>query len=381
MNKNLYYQNLDGLRFFSFFSVFCFHNFSSNFTLLNKSHFYNFIRGDVVDNGSLGVNFFFVLSGFLITTLLIAEKKLNGNINLKFFWFRRVLRIWPLFYTCVFIGFIVYPFLKKFTGQLSTETADPLLCLTFLNNFDILKNGWPDASILGVLWSVAIEEQFYLVWPIILFIVPVKKLWIPFGLILVINLTFRAVYNTHLMHYYHTISCIGDMTVGGIGAWLIDVSPKFKKYFNDLNRITIYVVYLLFVGIYFFADQFQHNNAVSIFERLFIAMVFITIILEQTFSANSFYKMGNFKRISKLGTITYGLYCLHFLGILVATTVVNKLHINKHEWQIFFIEAPLALLISLILSTISYKVLESPFLKLKNKIAYVKEKKHASFTT
>ena len=371
MNKSLYYENLDGLRFFSFLSVFFFHNFAGNFSNVNTSPIYGFVRAHVFENGSLGVNFFFVLSGFLITTLLIAEKKLNKNINLRFFWLRRVLRIWPLFYTCVFIGFIVYPILKKLTGQISTETADPLLCLTFLNNFDIIKNGWPDASILGVLWSVAIEEQFYVVWPIILFLVPIKKLWIPFVAILIINLVFRAVYNNHLMHYYHTLSCIGDMTIGGIGAWLIEVSIKFKKYIHDLSRVTIYVIYILLIAIYFFADQLQRNSIISVFERLLIAVVFAIIILEQTFAENSFYKMSNFKQISKLGTITYGLYCLHFLGILVATTVINKLHLNKNEWQIFFIEMPLALLIAMLLSKASYKFLESPFLKLKNKFTFI----------
>src|SRR5205085_9627779 len=112
-------------------------------------------------NGNLGVNFFFVLSGFLITYLLIEEKKLTGKIHIGNFWIRRILRIWPLYFACVFIGFVLFPFAKHMAGGTSAETADPWYYLAFINNFDYIKKGLPDSPGLGVLWSVAIEEQFY----------------------------------------------------------------------------------------------------------------------------------------------------------------------------------------------------------------------------
>lgn len=65
-------------------------------------------------------------------------------------------------------------------GQTPNETAHIFYYLTFLNNFDFIKNGLPDSSNLGVLWSIAIEEQFYFIWPIILSFIPIKKMWIVF---------------------------------------------------------------------------------------------------------------------------------------------------------------------------------------------------------
>ncbi len=85
MKKTEYFENLDGLRFFSFLSVFFFHSFHTNSDYLKSLPIYDFIKFDVFGEGNLGVNFFFVLSGFLITYLLIKEKKINAQINIKLF--------------------------------------------------------------------------------------------------------------------------------------------------------------------------------------------------------------------------------------------------------------------------------------------------------
>src|SRR4051812_22277340 len=112
MTKKVYFENLDGLRFLCVLAVFFFHSFYTEFDYIKNQDSYFFIKKELFGNGNLGVNFFFVLSGFLITFLLIEEKKLNGQINLWKFWMRRILRIWPLFYFCVFFGFVIFPFLK-----------------------------------------------------------------------------------------------------------------------------------------------------------------------------------------------------------------------------------------------------------------------------
>jgi peptidoglycan/LPS O-acetylase OafA/YrhL len=372
MKKRIYFENLDGLRFLCFLSVFLFHSFHTEFNELEITPVYHFVKKGLFGNGNIGVNFFFVLSGFLITFLLIEEKKLNGQIDLKSFWIRRMLRIWPLFYFCVFFGFIIFPRVKELFGQVSSETATPIYYLTFLNNFDFIKKGLPDASVLGVLWSVAIEEQFYLIWPIILFICPLNKLWIPFIIIVVSSLVFRAFNDDPLLHEHHTLSCIGDMTIGAIGAWLINVSQKFKSKIENLSRLQIVYIYIGFIFLFFFRDEFMFSTYVlRIFERMILALFIILIIMEQTFSIHSLFKMSHFKRISKLGTITYGLYCLHFIGILIIITITKKLAINTQLWEVFLVETPLALLVTIIISKISYNYFEGPFLKLKNKFSYI----------
>jgi len=337
---------------------------------------YHFIKKDIFGNGNLGVNFFFVLSGFLITYLLIEEKKLNGQIDIKKFWIRRILRIWPLFYLCVIIGFFIFPFLKSAFGQQPNETASIGYYLTFTNNFDFIKNGLPDASILGVLWSVAIEEQFYFVWPIILYLLPIKKYYLAFSTIIIGSLIFRGLNNNYMAHEHHTLSCIGDMAIGAFGAWLIQTNENFKTKIQYLKPIYVSLIYISFFTVYIFRDEILMNNNLflNVVERPIIATIILLIILEQCFSDKSFFKMSKFKLLSKWGTISYGLYCLHFIGILIVTTLTKKYSLNTELWQVFIIDTSFALTLTIVISLISYNIFEKPFLKLKDKFAYIKTK-------
>lgn len=372
MSKKVYFENLDGLRFLCFLSVFFFHSFHTEYDFIKDNPVYTFIKKDLFGNGNLGVNFFFVLSGFLITFLLIEEKKLNRQIDLRNFWIRRILRIWPLFYFCVFFGFVMFPMIKEFFGQVPNETASPLMYLTFLNNFDIIRSGLPDSSVLGVLWSVAIEEQFYLLWPVILFALPVRNYWMAFAAIIVSSLFYRAMNDSPLLHEHHTLSCIGDMAIGAFGAWMISESKKFKELFENLKKYQIAIIYILFGLVFLFRDEVMFSSfPLRIFERSIIALIMLSIILEQNYAKNSLFKMSDFKRISKLGTITYGLYCLHFIGILVATTITKKLGINTGLYQVLFLDTFMALGFTIFIASISYRFYETPFLKLKNKFAYI----------
>ena len=163
--EKIFFPNLDGLRFLSFFSVFFFHIWVLMFDRYRLSGPTPWVVKFLFQNGEIGVNFFFVLSGFLITYLLIQEKKITGKIHVANFYIRRILRIWPLFYVCILFGLVLYPLLKKVIGGELFVVAHPWTYFVFLNNFDFLKNGAP--AIISVLWSVAIEEQFYLVWPLL----------------------------------------------------------------------------------------------------------------------------------------------------------------------------------------------------------------------
>ena len=372
MKKTIYFENLNALRFLCFLSVFFFHCFHTEYSELKDNHLYLFIKKDIFGNGNLGVNFFFVLSGFLITYLLLEEKVLRGQIHLKNFWKRRILRIWPLFYLCLLFGFVAFPLLKQAFGQTPNETANIIYYLTFLNNFDFINHGLPDASTLGVLWSVAIEEQFYLVWPLIIFFIPTRKLWIPFLIILLISLLFRTFNDSYVFHEYHTLSCIGDMVIGATGAWLVFTSAKFKTMVEKFNKFSVFVIYLLFLFIFLFRDEVLLSNYyLRIFERILIAAVILFIILEQNYSRNSFFKLSRLKYFSKLGIISYGLYCLHFIGILITINITDRFQLNKELWQVILLETSFALALTILISWISYRFYEKPFLKLKEKFSQI----------
>ena len=373
-SQQIFFENLDGLRFLCFLAVFFFHSFHTEFQEIKSDEYYVLIKNGIFGNGNIGVNFFFVLSGFLITYLLIKEKEIRHKINIPFFWMRRILRIWPLYFLCVFFGFFIFPLIKSFFGQTPNETAHIFYYLTFLNNFDFIKNGLPDSSNLGVLWSIAIEEQFYFIWPIILSFIPIKKLWIVFIIIILGSITFRFFYQSPIIYEHHTLSCIGDMAVGSFGSWLVLQKPRFLEKITNLKKIQIFFIYFTFILFFFFRKElFYWNVGLKITERIIIAFIILLIILEQNYSTNSFFKMSKFRRLSYLGTISYGLYCLHFIGILITTNTTKILNINNHLWQVIILETSIALFITILISKLSFKLIEKPFLSLKNKFSFIKK--------
>jgi len=138
---------------------------------------------------SFGVPIFFVLSGFLISYLMLKEYKEQGSFNLNNFYMRRVLRIWPLYFIVLIIGFVLFPMLRTYLLHIPyVENANPLLYILFLSNFDQLKQGvLPFGVGLGPTWSVSVEEQFYLFWPLLLLLFSKKKFIIPVLIVMVLS--------------------------------------------------------------------------------------------------------------------------------------------------------------------------------------------------
>ena len=368
--EKLFFSQLDGLRFLCFLSVFLFHSFHTEIAEIKTLTAYAFVKSDLFGNGSLGVNFFFVLSGFLITFLLAAEKEKFKTIHVSAFWLRRILRIWPLYFLCVAFGFIAFPYFKVLLGQTPTETANPIWYVLFINNFDFIYHGAPDSSVLGALWSLAVEEQFYLVWPILLALLPERAWKYLFASIFLLTFWFRWKYNIPEFHEMHTLSCIGDMTVGAAGALAIR-HGKFQHFIHDLSKLKIALLYLLFLGVYFFRDELlQSHEIIRVFERFIIAILLLFILLEQQFAQHSFFKIGNIQLFSRWGKISYGMYCLHFVAILIVLQITRLLHFNTQWWQVMIVETLGAFVLTVILSELSYRLFEAPFLRLKKRYSF-----------
>lgn len=378
----IFFPNLDGLRFISFLVVFLYHGLLSILSYLKDSHpaLYTVLEF-LFGHGNLGVNFFFVLSGFLITYLLIKEKEFTGTIHVPNFYVRRILRIWPLYYLCVFVGFVGFGLLKKMSGQPIMENANHWYYIFFSANFDIMHT-WPekpDALLLSVLWSVAVEEQFYLTWPLILRIVPLKAYRFVFPSIMAFSLIFRSFHtgdNDHefAIRYFHTFSVIGDMALGGLFAYLVSYENRFKTWITNVNKGTIVLLYLLTLGVTLFKQVLFPPGIPVIFERIVIAFFFGMIILEQNYAKHSLFKMSQFKTVSRLGIYTYGLYCLHFLGLYLAIKTMNALRLNGSLSWVSFGMMLLALLLSVVISLISFNFYEKWFLRWKDKFAFIVKK-------
>jgi peptidoglycan/LPS O-acetylase OafA/YrhL len=372
-SKALFFPNLDGMRFLCFLSVFLYHSFYTESQNVLSSPTYRFVKSGLFENGNLGVNFFFVLSGFLITILLIREKQEYGKIHIVNFWIRRVLRIWPLYFFCVLFGFAIFPYLKQMLGFVPSENASLIHYLTFTSNFDMMHKGLPDCSVLGVLWTIAIEEQFYLIWPVLLAVLPLRHYWKLFAGIILLSLAYRAWQMDTAVNEMHTLSCISDMAVGAMGAWLMS-AERFRKKAEKMKRGWILLMYAGLLAVFLFRKELFFTNAVlMVCERLLISILILLAILEQNYAERSFFKLSSFRGISRLGTMTYGLYCLHFIAILITVTLMRKFGMLDNLIMVMIPQTLVSLALSILISILSYKYFEQPFLKLKNKFAYFRK--------
>jgi peptidoglycan/LPS O-acetylase OafA/YrhL len=165
-----YRPELDGLRFFAFFSVFIHHSLQSFSTdawgqlaraLGPAAPAVLGVASLVEQTGNFGMSLFFVLSAYLITELLLIEWKRTGTVRIRDFYTRRILRIWPLYF--FFLGFIAV--LGIFYPETFAISGGRLAAFLLLSaNWYLIYHSFPPV-VVGILWSISVEEQFYLIWP------------------------------------------------------------------------------------------------------------------------------------------------------------------------------------------------------------------------
>jgi peptidoglycan/LPS O-acetylase OafA/YrhL len=342
MNR-LYFPNLNGLRFFAALSVMVYHFF-----------------GEEVLNGHFGVTLFFVLSGFLITYLLFEEVERKNTISIRNFYFRRVLRIWPLYYTIILISTIIY-----FTLNNSVEhyiKTIPLF-IFFLPNLAMSAN--IAIPFMGILWSVGSEEQFYLIWPWI-----IKKTRLRTSLGIFISLILFFSISPHLIdyanyHFWGRLSEIkilteflgrlgfGSMATGAVMAFLAKYEPqKLSLIFSWPVQISTFLaVCFLWIG------GILPHMAIS---DQILASLFAILIVNFAINKNVLVSLEN-PLLSYLGKISFGLYVYHLMAFALTYYFFENFIPNK---IIMFI---LGLCSTILFASLSYYLLEKPFLTIKAK--------------
>ncbi len=352
-----YFKGLNGIRAIAAVGVMISHTFQ-------ELHHFGFKRVGSLQFGGVGVTIFFTLSGFLITYLLLKEKEKYQNISIKKFYLRRILRIWPLYFFYIFLVFLIY----TFVFHKSTANYQFIyLYIFFVSNIAFNLNIYPEC--LGHLWSISIEEQFYIFWP---WVIKYSRHLVKFLFILVISLiTLRIGLKFLSVHInnkipFSIISCMrfDNMAIGALFAiGYYNNLPKLMKVSKSI------VVQLLFGFVILLAltNQFNYfsifgDDVASIITGLFIINQ-VTGIKKTTLLEN--------RPMIFLGQISYGIYVYHIFVI----TLLNWLAV-KFAWSIFFYK-PIFVFAGVLLSTVlvsflSYQFLEKPFLKLKTRFALIK---------
>jgi peptidoglycan/LPS O-acetylase OafA/YrhL len=299
--------NLDALRFLAFFGVMLAHAYQplTGLDAVNKA-FYK-----AIDYGVWGVNFFFVLSGFLITRLLLEDTVQHERLRLLRFYKRRVLRIWPL-YGVVLIGAGLHYMLIDVPDN-NTHWRYYFL---FLGNYHILNEGFPHSPALANLWTIAVEEQYYVVAPLLLWLFR-KHVWTVAVFLIVVSTAFRLFVqadkytsNDHL--YFNTISVMNDLAVGML---LACFTQRLNANTVRLSTWVQVIVAASLAGLVVWFQFVYEQLWVVAFERIAVAAFFSFVLFQQVFVSNRSFDLQRIPGFNYLGKISYGLYMYHAFAI------------------------------------------------------------------
>jgi peptidoglycan/LPS O-acetylase OafA/YrhL len=365
--SKFYFPNLDASRFYAFIPVFLTHCFYSNDSNIINSKFYLFVHNHL-QLGLLGLDYFFVLSGFLITWIIIEEQKQTNKFSLKNFYVRRGLRIFPLYFLMVAIGFIIQFVVLNFSSKELNSLPNLFYFLSFTLNFYIIHYGRDFLFFLVFFWSVSVEEQFYLVWSLLLKFLGKYLNFLCYFMILV-SIVFRYLnLNNNNELVFNTLSSLANFGCGSLLAFYSFYSENFKLKITNLSKKIIFVSYLLFALCVIFYNSIFNTNILIVFERFIFSLFFTFIIAEQAYCKNSFFKLGTIKFFDFFGKLSFGLYCYHGLLLTIYIKLVedNNL-VSKNIWVFLF--APVLLFsATLITSYLSFILFEKKILLIKKKV-------------
>lgn len=366
----LHFHSLEALRFFAFFKVYLLH-----LPLAIPSPALSYLKR----GGGIGVQFFFVLSGFLITYLLVADKLARGQVDVRRFFIRRSLRIWPLFYAMVGLAFLLPAAWAERWGLHMVGggyVPDWRFSFTFLENYKmLLADNSPRTTPLPVFWSLCIEEHFYLVWLLAVFLLPVRRL--PWFLLACLPLACLFRFLEPLVLPANTQVDTNDLlthldvfAVGGLlGYWVATDYAGFSTRLAAWPRPLRYgLLALVGLAVVFQADVLPYvpRSLFNVFRPLLIAVLF-SALLAQFLPARSAIRLKS-RGLTYLGTISYGLYVFHILVIHVAFQYCLRHHIALDTWG----QGAVLFLVtfggSVALSSLSFRYFEQPFLRLRDRL-------------
>ena len=356
-----YFSQLDGLRAIAIILVILFHWFPEGQGI------------NILANGPLGVTLFFVLSGFLITRILLLSRVSAAETGIaltyKNFLLRRVLRIFPLYY---FLLFTVWQ--ARSVPVIPTINTDfytyPVHYLLYISNFLLEKTtNWSD--LLSTLWSLAVEEQFYIFWPLVILSVPLRYMEKVIGGTIVLGIISRLL----LSSFGHNLgvlmpTCLDAFGLGALWAYVLvyDRSPDIF-----LRNLKIFAAGGLAFFLFF---CFTHADSVllTLFFRTSMA-VFCLFFVAHASHRNGFKsifgKILDHSALRYIGKISYGLYIYHMVVPSILLPLVVKIIQRIFKVEITLTDAfgkavSLALVISV--ASLSWFFFESPINNLKKYI-------------
>ena len=359
--RRFYQPELDGLRFYAFLGVFICH------TLPFEPAFYRglhmplpWLWGALSKSGAAGVDLFFALSAFLITSILLREQQQTGGISLRCFYIRRILRIWPLYFLLICLGVV-----------LSHTMAHQSLPWYYVAGYLLFFGNWVHAvfgqptSICSPLWTVSIEEQFYLIWPVLMKLLGRRGMAVAgFGILVLATVSrlgfMLAGWSGGFIYYGSTCRC-DSLALGILLALFLDRLPRLARTTRWLllaGGLTGWMVSSIWLN-----DQPGPVDLRMVLGRLVVSLA-AGAILYAGLNSRSRLLRGDW--VLRLGKISYGLYMWHLTVILILVSLLHPVW----GWQLLATKL-LAFGMTIVVALASYRWVESPFLRIKDRFATV----------
>ena len=371
-NKSKYLPSIDSLRALAVLAVIIYH-----------------VDVNYLPGGFLGVDLFFVLSGYLISSLIIKEFRKTGTVNLYNFYIRRARRLLPAVYFMITVGLVVMVLFNEVL--LRKSHLDAIFGYIYSSNWWYIFHKLDYFDSFGAqspfkhLWSLAIEEQFYMIFPLLFLLVNRKKkskdgtyklnknfLYVVVGLILVSLITHILLFDINNISriYFGTDTRAFSLLVGVVGAILYPMERLHTKVTPQQNLIysvisLVSIATLITVMIY----TSEYNTWLYRGGFLLVAILGLIVIISSGKQHTVMARLLSFKPVVFIGKISYSLYLWHF-PILVLTTAVAEIG----NTNIYFVI--LRVILTFVVAIVSYVFVETPIRKLgfKNYIKVIFKK-------
>jgi peptidoglycan/LPS O-acetylase OafA/YrhL len=344
-----HFQSLDGLRCICILAVIWHH-----------------VAGDQYPASSLlfaghhGVTLFFIISGFLITSLLIREKRRYQTISLGKFYIRRALRIFPVYYAVIFIYSVLVYYIERDSQYGISFFNNLIYFITYTSNYFVSLNG--DRVIFYFAWSLAAEEQFYMLWPAI-----EKWLSDSMAILCALSLILLSLLASNYFLPLAEQSMLAiileniaiPICIGVILAHAMHHQPSFTKLFYIIEKKLSFVIFSL-IGLLLIC----YANELLIISYVALALALASAIMSNNHWLN---RMLNSRFCVEIGKVSYGIYLFHMLSLNLARKLLpsqdNFTDPSLYQACLFIVTS----LIAFTVAKLSFKYFESYFLALKDR--------------
>lgn len=333
--EGFYRPELDAIRFLAFLAIFFFH--APHIPRLEW----------LVGAGFYGLPLFFVLSAFLITEILLREQYQTGDIHLKAFYIRRTLRIWPLYFVGVLTAVLWGYYLQQY--RLDAGQFTYLLLI-----FPAFAGRAFNQNPAGVLWSVSVEEIFYLIWPV----AGKLKAFIWACIVLFVCAIVTILVTNDI--WYNPLSQFYYFALGGLLALILRRTPIYLSIRQRAAGL------LLSVGTFLVGSQLSNELARFSLGGLGCGLALVALLnMDGKWIPRAFVYLGK---------ITYGLYVFHLSCLVLTERTLDATGVSLGRDRRALLVQCVALVASVAIASLSYRFLETPFLKLKHRFEFVKSR-------